>query len=317
MREGGSWWSRGWLAEAPHLAVDKIAAMTPPTEGSHRLRILHLSDMHLFGDNTAHYGIVDTSAALQRVLDAAAAVPHIDAVVCSGDLSDDGSVASYRTLQTAVEPWAASRGATVLYAMGNHDVRAGFEQVLGARNGAVTVKGVRILRLDSSVPGAGYGALDAEQLSWLTRELGASDAPAIVVLHHPPTPALTPLLAALELQSPEPLLEICSNAGVLAILAGHYHHPLITSERGTPVIVAPGIANTTDARAPVGRERATVGSGYAVIDIPDDILSEKSGAAPRVTIHSAPSADDGRVIFDLGPDEVAAIAAKAGPPAKS
>ncbi len=100
-----------------------------------------------------------------------------------------------------------------------------------------------------------------------------------------------------------------------AILAGHYHHPLTTSERAIPVIVAPGVANTADAHGPAGHERALVGSGYAVIDIPLGSASTSPAAsAPRVTIHHAPSLDDGRVIFDLGPEEVAAIAAKAGPP---
>jgi 3',5'-cyclic AMP phosphodiesterase CpdA len=130
-----------------------------------------------------------------------------------------------------------------------------------------------------------------------------------VVLHHPPTPGLTPLLAGLALQNAAELLDICSSAGVLAIIAGHYHHPLVTAERGVPLIIAPGIANTTDVHAPAGRERAKTGSGYAVIDIP----LGGSTAAPRVTIHAAPAPGDGQVIFDLDADQVAAIVAKAGP----
>lgn len=278
-----------------------------------RLRILHLSDTHLFGDGTLHYGAVDTVAALGRVLDAASDVAGIDVVLLSGDLSDDGSPASYRILKSAVEPWAAERGAEVVYVMGNHDVRAGFEAVLGERTGTATVAGLRIARLDSSVPGYGYGSISDEQLEWLRREL-ADGAPTIVVLHHPPTAATTPLLAALKLQNPEPLLDICSGAGVVAILSGHYHHALVTTERGIPVIVAPGITNTTDVHAPAGRERARIGSGFAVVDIP---LGAPAGerAALRVTIHAAPGPGDGQILFDLGTDEVAAIAAKSGPPA--
>lgn len=280
------------------------------TSRSDWLRVLHLSDCHLFGDDTLHYGLVDTRAALGRVLDAAAGVADVDVVVLSGDLSDDGTPAAYRALAGAIEPWAAERGAAVAYAMGNHDDRAGFEEVLGARTGTLAVGAVRIVRLDSSVPGAGYGLVDDEQLDWLTRELASSDAPTIVLLHHPPTPAATPLLQALELQNPARLLDICSAAGVLTVLAGHYHHALVTAERGIPVIVAPGITNTTDVHAPAGHERALTGSGFAVIDIP---LTRT--AAPRVTVHRAPSPADGQVIFDLGPDQVAAIAAQAGPPA--
>lgn len=291
------------------------ADTSPNQRPNGRVRLLHLSDTHLLDGGALHYGVVDTTAALARVLDAAADVSDIDAVVLSGDLSDDGTPATYRTLQGMVEPWAAMRGADVVYAMGNHDVRAGFEEVLGERTGTATVGGLRILRLDSSVPGRGYGAIDDAQLDWLRRELAADAAPAVVLLHHPPTAGMTPLLAALQLQNPDPLLDICSKAGVLAILAGHFHHSLVTAERGIPLFVAPGITNTIDIHAPAGRERARTGSGFAVVDIPlgDPGAGAATRPAPRVTIHGAPGPDDGRLLFDLGADEVAAIAAQAGP----
>ena len=63
------------------------------------LRILHLSDTHLYGDGRLHYGIVDTVAALDRVLVRAGELEAVDLVVASGDLSDDGSAASYRLLR--------------------------------------------------------------------------------------------------------------------------------------------------------------------------------------------------------------------------
>lgn len=281
------------------------------------MRIVHLSDMHLYGDDTLQYGLVDTAAALRRVLRAAEAVSAVDVVVCSGDLSDDGTEASYRRLRDLVDPWAASRGAEVVYVMGNHDVAAGFEPVLGERTGVTSIGGVRFVRLDSAVPGRGFGRIDAAQLAWLRDELAASTAPTLVVLHHPPTRAGSALLAGLELQDRDELLETCSDGSVVAILAGHYHHALVTSERGIPVVVAPGIANTSDPHAPAGRERALVGSGYAVIDLAVAGSSGRAASdtapAPRVTVHAVPSPEDGRVIFDLDPAEVAAILQKAGP----
>lgn len=272
------------------------------------LRILHLSDTHLFGDDTRHYGVVDTAAALHRTLSRCERLDAVDAVVVSGDLSDDGSEASYRTLRDAVEPWAAQRGAATLYTMGNHDRRAGFEAVIGERVRSVDVRGVRFLLLDSSVPGFGYGRLDDAQLSWL-RERLAVPAPAgsVVVVHHPPVPARTPLLHALELQHPEQLLDACAGGDVRAILCGHYHHSLVTRAGGIPVIVAPGVANTSDVAADDGRERAAVGSGGALVTLP------APGAEPSVAFFRAPSPADGTVLFDLSADEIGAIAAQAGP----
>lgn len=283
------------------------------TTATRPLRILHLSDTHLFGDGSLHYGVVDTEAALRRVLDRAAALEAVDAVVLSGDLSDDGSEESYRLLRDLVGPWAARRGATVIYAMGNHDLRPGFEAVLGARSGLVNVRGVRIIHLDSSVPGFGYGDLDELSLDRLRAALSSpAENGTVLVLHHPPVPATTPLLAALQLHRPQRLLELCAAGDVRLILSGHYHHSLVTLAEGIPVVVAPGITNTSDAIAPRGRERATAGAGFAVIDLP---VHEAAPGEPRVTFIAAAGPDDGRELFDLGSEQIAHIARESGHPA--
>jgi len=277
------------------------------TTNERELRILHLSDTHLFGDDTLHYGVVDTMAALRRVLARAETLDAVDVVVASGDLSDDGSVESYRRLRGELDRWAASHGAAVVYAMGNHDLRDGFEHVIGERTGVTTIAGCRIVRLDSSVPGFGYGEIEPEQLDWLRATLAVT-APngSIVVLHHPPVPASTPLLTALELQNPSAVLDICAAADVRLILCGHYHHSLVTQAAGIPVVVAPGITNTTDVTAPEGSERATIGAGFAIIDLPVD-------GAPRTTFVSAPSPEDGTGIYDLGAGDIERIARASGP----
>jgi 3',5'-cyclic-AMP phosphodiesterase len=270
------------------------------------LRILHLSDSHLFGDDALQYDRVDTLAALRRVLERADAMGRADAVVLSGDLSNDGSAESYRRLRALVEPWAATRDAAVVYAMGNHDLRAGFEEVLGGRASVTTVRGFRIVSLDSAVPGAGYGELPPAQLEWLREVLRTpAGSGTVLVVHHPPVPAATTLLAAIELRNPEQLLEICRGTDVRLILCGHYHHPMMTEVGGIPVIVAPGIANTSDALAPAGTERATVGSGFAVVELP-------VAGATRAIFVSVPGPNDGAEIFNLTPDEVQRIAREAG-----
>lgn len=285
--------------------MDEDSAVPAPKA----LTILHLSDTHLAGDGSRHYGMVDTGAALRRVLRRAETLRGIDVVVMSGDLSDDGSAESYRLLQTVIAPWAEDRGAPVLQVMGNHDVRAGFESVLGARTGVVRVGGVRFLRLDSSVPGFGYGLVDAVQLGWLRDELRTpAEHGSVVVLHHPPVAARTPLLRALELQNPDELLDTFAGSDVRLVLAGHFHHPLATTVRGIPLVVAPGITNTTDVLAAPGHERAVMGSGAALVTLPLD------GLSPSVAYITAPAESDGTEIFDHTPDRVAALARKSGVP---
>ena len=272
------------------------------------LRILHLSDTHLYGDGRLHYGIVDTLAALDRVLARAASLERVDLVVASGDLSDDGTVASYRKLKATLDPWVAERGATVVYAMGNHDLPEGFEEVLGARERVTSVRGFRVVTLDSSVPGAGYGRLDESQVEWLSDVLETpSERGTVVVLHHPPVPPTTVLFEPLRLLDAVPLLEVCSDGDVRLILAGHFHHGLVTEagESGIPVVVAPAVANTTDVLWPSPRERAVRGAGFAWVQLPDD-------GPVRAHVVTAPAPDDGETVYDLDAAAIQRIADDAG-----
>lgn len=272
------------------------------------LRILHLSDTHLYGDGRLHYGIVDTLAALDRVLARASSLEAVDLIVASGDLSDDGSAASYRKLKATLEPWAAERGAAVVYAMGNHDLPDGFEEVLGARETETTVRGFRVVTVDTSVALAGYGRVEEAQLDRLRDLLATpSESGTIVVLHHPPVTPTTVLFESLRLVDSQPLLDTLSEGDVRLILAGHYHHGLLTEAgpAGIPVVVAPAVANTTDVLWPAPRERAVRGAGFAWVQLPDD-------GPIRAHLVSAPAPDDGETVYDLDAAAIQRISDDAG-----
>jgi Icc protein len=274
------------------------------------LRILHLSDTHLYGDGRLQYGIVDTLAALDRVLARAGSLPRVDLVAVSGDLSDDGTAESYRKLAATLEPWAAERGAALVYAMGNHDLPDAFEEVLGARETETTVRGFRIVTVDTSVPHAGYGHVDESQLDRLRDLLATpSERGTVVVLHHPPVSPTTVLFEPLRLVDPQPLLDVCSDGDVdvRLILAGHYHHGLVTEAgpAGIPVVVAPAVANTTDVLWPAPHERAVRGAGFAWIQLPED-------GPMRAHFVTAPAPDDGELVYDLDPEAIQRIADDSG-----
>lgn len=291
--------------------------------GDGALRIVHLSDAHLTGDGTLHQGVVDTTAALDRVLAVADRVPDARLLVGSGDLSDDGSVASYEALRRRVVAWADRHGAHVALVPGNHDLRAGFGTLLGDGHGgpapdgdpdetpvdgASEVDGWRVVTLDTSVPGAGYGLLRDAQLDRL-RDLLATPAPrgTVLVLHHPPLSAPTTLHESLALQRPEALARVIEGTDVRVLLAGHYHHHMAGSFSGVPVLVAPGVANDTDVLAAPGTERAVRGSGFLVVDV-----------HPDGTVRSTPvrvaGPDDGSTVFELDEEQTTAVAAAAGVP---
>jgi 3',5'-cyclic AMP phosphodiesterase CpdA len=270
------------------------------------VRLLHLSDLHLTGDGSLHLGRVDTLTALRRVLDRLSDLRRLDAVVLSGDLAEDGTPAAYERLREAVQPWAAERGAELVYAMGNHDEADAFEAQLGPRRRVVDLDDVRIVVTDSAIPGWPGGRLGGEQLDWLGDVLESpGQGPTVVVVHHPPLPAMTPVLAAMELADSTRLLDVCRRAGVSLVLSGHYHHSLVTDAGGVLVAVAPAVANTNDLGAPPGHDRAVTGSGCALVTIPRN-------GRPSVSAVMASAPDDGEALFDLDADAVTRLLAEVG-----
>lgn len=251
--------------EAAGARADVILEEHPPRA----LRILHLSDTHLLADRGARYNrIVDPRASLDAVLAAHSSVADLDAVVVSGDLADDGDPESYRVLRTRLEEWCAERDADAVLALGNHDDREGFGSD-GPWNAEVVVRGVRILVLDSSVPGgASWGLLTEPTLAWLRSRVAEDPAvPTVVVLHHPPIEAVTPLHRRMGLANPHDFWEAAAGSSLLAVLAGHWHHAFVDTTQAAPVVVAPGSANRTDVLAGPEHERSVAASGAAIVEI--------------------------------------------------
>lgn len=255
------------------------------------LRILHLSDTHLFGDESRHYGMVDTADHLRRTLGHVSS-SEFDLVVCSGDVSEDGTERSYELARGLLEPWAAERGARVVFAMGNHDRREGFRSVLGEGQlgvsvspltpgddparpiaSAATVDGWRTIVLDTSVPGSGYGALGPARLEALATVLETpADQGTVLIMHHPPVAAQTELLGALDLDATDvsALWEVLRGTDVRAVLSGHYHLPIIEFVQGIPVVVAPGSANVAAAFGERAEESASDDFGGVALELSAD-----------------------------------------------
>lgn len=287
------------------------------------LSILHLTDTHLLSHGL-HSGVVDTRQTFLDALRALRSVDSLDLLVISGDVSDDGSVESYRQVQELAEDYAQHRGAQVVYAMGNHDERPGFWQVLGNGHpaalpehdggqlpiyGSSSLAGFRVITLDSSVPGRTHGFLDRGQLDWLAEELSSpAEAGTVLIVHHAPVEPVTPLHDGIELQNPEDLAAVLRGSDVRLILSGHYHHALSDSlgEQHIPVLVAPGVVNVNDVLAPEGHERALRSSGAQLVTLFSSAPSAHSARVRQLPLHLT----EIPAVFDLVPEEVAEISAK-------
>jgi 3',5'-cyclic AMP phosphodiesterase CpdA len=230
--------------------------------------LLHLSDTHLVGDGSL-YDRVDSARHLDDVLaDIEASHGRPDAIVFTGDLADRGETAAYERLRAIVEPAAERLGAEVIWVMGNHDNRENFrESLLGESRSFAPIDrvhwidGLRIIALDSSVPGHHYGEVTPEQLAWLADEL-ATPAPhgTILAMHHPPIPSVLDLAVTVELRDQGALARVLAGSDVRSIIAGHLHYSSTAMFAGIPVSVASATCYTQDLNVPVGGTMARDGA---------------------------------------------------------
>lgn len=217
--------------------------------------LLHVSDTHFVADDELLHDSVDSDAQLRALFDGfARSNTRPEAIIFTGDLADTGRPDAYSRLRAMVEPAAAELGATVIWVMGNHDRRETFRA--GLLDEAPTddpvdrvfdVNGLRVIALDSTVPGHHHGELSDAQLDWLAAEL-ETPAPhgTLLALHHPPVPSPIGLLALVELRDQQRLAAVLEGTDVLAILGGHLHYSTTSTFAGIPVSVASATCYTQD-----------------------------------------------------------------------
>lgn len=259
--------------------------------------LAHLSDTHLTPAGTRYNGSIDADAALANAVAVLAAAVtdgrHLDGLIVTGDLTDTGDPDAYRRLHTALEQLAVP----VIYATGNHDVRPQFHRSLLGRESDEPIlqvhdlAGLRVVVLDSTIPGHGHGRLAPAHLAELADVLG-TPAPAgtVLALHHAPLPAPSPLLSyfALEAASRTALAGVLADRDVRVILAGHHHLPQTGLLGGVPVAVAGSTAIRTDPLAPAGHERTWASGSFGLVEFYPDTLTV-------TTI----GVDDAPQVFDL------------------
>lgn len=231
--------------------------------------ILHISDTHLLAGSRGLYDSVDSAEHLRNLFaEFEASGGRPEAIVFTGDLADKGEAQAYETLRGIVEPVAERLGCEIIWVMGNHDDRANFRSGLFGEvptsrpvDRVYDINGLRIITLDSSVPGFHHGEVSSEQLDWLAEELSV-DAPhgTILAMHHPPVPSVLDLAVSVELRDQAGLAEVLDGSDVRSIIAGHLHYSSMATFAGIPVSVASATCYTQDLNVPVGGTRPRDGA---------------------------------------------------------
>jgi 3',5'-cyclic AMP phosphodiesterase CpdA len=205
--------------------------------------LIQLSDPHIGGT----WAAPDPLTRLTAVVEAIRRGPdRPDAVVVSGDLADHGSAEEYGLVAAEL----ASLEAPFHVVPGNHDDRRTLRSVFGLPGEgeapvhyAADAGPVRLVMLDSTIPGEDRGDLGRDQLDWLETTLAAAPERAtLLVMHHPPVATGIPAWDAICLTDAarSELGGIVSrHPQVLATLSGHIHHTIVATVGACVAFTAP------------------------------------------------------------------------------
>lgn len=215
--------------------------------------ILQISDTHIVPKGALVSGRLDTSDALARLIDRINGIRDqigpIDALLVSGDLSDDGSAESYVQFKRLI----SALNLPTYVIPGNHDtrgpMRAAFSDELpksGPLNWAHRIGAIDLIGLDTLVEGQKQGALSSDSLSFLQEALSRLDgAPVLLALHHPPFLCGIKFMDDIGLTNAQALHSVLADyRGVIRIVCGHIHNMMVSDVTGHIAISAPSPNST-------------------------------------------------------------------------
>ena len=199
--------------------------------------IVQLSDSHLSADPTRRYRDVDADTRLTSMLVRVSRYQP-DLIVVSGDVSDDGSSASYQRAAASLD----ALGCPWVWLPGNHDHPATMSEVR-ALESVIHSSGWQILLLNTWIEGEEGGRLGEAQRTQLETQLASDTSPALIVLHHPPVSVDTDWMNEIGLEDREAFWTVLGRYDhVQAVLCGHIHHEMTCLHQGVPVMSVPAIA---------------------------------------------------------------------------
>jgi 3',5'-cyclic AMP phosphodiesterase CpdA len=206
--------------------------------------LAQISDPHLGEPPIAG---VKPKKALREVVAAIVALPHpVDAVLVTGDLAEHAAPAEYELAAELI----GAVGVPVHVLPGNKDDRATMRKAFGLPGEpdapldyAADLGPLRLVVVDSTIPGEDRGGFEPAQLEWLEATLGsAPEQPTIVAMHQPPLVTGMAdwdavIMSAADRGALAAVIE--RHPQVRAIVGGHLHRIAASSLAGRPVIVAP------------------------------------------------------------------------------
>jgi 3',5'-cyclic AMP phosphodiesterase CpdA len=212
--------------------------------------LAQISDLHVRPTGCLYKDAVDSNRLCADAVDHLNRLdPRPDLVLITGDLVDEGLDAEYLSLRSLL----SGLQLPFLLMPGNHDDRDvlarhftdhAYLPARGAKHYLIDRQAVRIVALDTTVPGDHHGEVDDAGLAWLEQALEATrGAPTIVMMHHPPIAIGIPYLDKYMCRRPERIAAVIARFNhVERVLCGHVHRPIQQRWAGTLLCCCPSTA---------------------------------------------------------------------------
>nr|WP_294501391.1 phosphodiesterase [uncultured Rhodopila sp.] len=218
--------------------------------------ICQMTDLHVRPRGVACNRVSETNMLTERACRVIANFrPRPDVLLITGDLTECGMPAEYDNLADILK---RTIPIPIYVIPGNHDRR----ENLRARLAHLPLIGcdpdfvqyvveeypVRVVMLDTVVPGEAHGALSDAQLEWLDRALGAQPSkPTLVAMHHPPFATGIPHMDGIALRQPERFRAVIArHAQVERIICGHHHRPIVGRCAHAIASISPSVAHQVE-----------------------------------------------------------------------
>jgi 3',5'-cyclic AMP phosphodiesterase CpdA len=176
--------------------------------------------------------------------------PRPDVVLATGDLVERGEAQEYARLRSILDRLTMP----VYVVPGNHDSREQLARAFADRGYlpaqdflqyTVEEWPVRLIGLDTHVPGEPGGRLCAERLGWLDARLAeAPGRPTLIFMHHPPFVTGMQVMDAMGLEGSPALAEVIGrHPQVERVVCGHVHRAMTRRFAGTVASTSPATAH--------------------------------------------------------------------------
>lgn len=211
--------------------------------GTSPLRVVQLSDCHLFASTEGRLLGLNTQFSLDQVLELIRAEqPAMDLLLATGDLAQDASQAAYERLDKALETF----GVPTYWIEGNHDKTAPMIEALAEHRNkmgpcVVELGNWSFILLDSTIPGDVPGELFPDDIAFLESALQtAKGEHLMVLLHHHPVPMGCKWLDTQLVASADRFFEVIDSSDrVRAIAWGHVHQEFNSERNGVQLFAVP------------------------------------------------------------------------------